>query len=258
MGPFSNSSQQPSREDSLTSGSIGEMDGSMYDPIPVIISRQATNDSMSMDDLERDLGGLGISSTLSADHASAKQPGLSAGQPPHLEPHASAPAALETTEPAGPRKRPSNEEIQAKRRSLEKGRQESAAESGDDEDEELGLFKVRQRSPKRHVKRSSKLGTEMMRTNSQGSVISSDELVSPRMPSNTSAADTENVIIEESAREVEASGRLTPPEVFSRPGDHVEIIDMVPAPEDNEATPRPHHTADPDPDPTPRAASRQD
>ncbi|KAF2172424.1 hypothetical protein M409DRAFT_17657 [Zasmidium cellare ATCC 36951] len=255
MGPFSNSSQQPSREDSLTSGSIGETDSSIYDPIPVIISRQPTNEKM--EDLERHLGGLGISNTVSADHAGAKQQTLSVGSPPRLEQHESAPAALET-EPTGPRKRPSNEEIQAKRRSLEKGRQESAAESGDDEDEELGLFKGRQRSPKRHVKRSSKLGTEMMRTNSQGSVISTDELVSPRMPSNTSAADSENVIVEESAREVEASGKLTPPEVFTQPGDQVEVIDMALAPEDSEATPKPHHTTDPDPDPTPRPASRQD
>ncbi|KAL9068408.1 MAG: hypothetical protein Q9157_006518 [Trypethelium eluteriae] len=105
-----------------------------------------------------------------------------------------------------PRKQPSAEKIAAKRRSFERERHESA-ESGDDEDEILGDERVRARSPKRRTSpsvntkmaaaatnlggspkrvtsahsatgttpRSSKLSTEMMRTNSQGSVISVDE-----------------------------------------------------------------------------------
>ncbi|KAI9695594.1 MAG: rim15, signal transduction response regulator [Bogoriella megaspora] len=96
-----------------------------------------------------------------------------------------------------PVKRPSAEKIAAKRRSFERERHESA-ESGDDEDEVLGDERVRARSPKRKTSpimttsipaalrstsslqsatpRSSKLSTEMMRTNSQGSVISVEEI----------------------------------------------------------------------------------
>lgn len=163
------SSVTSNRENSIGSTtSIGE---DSNHSIPFIISRQPTMDSeQGPSDLERNFGttgGLGI--TRSLDQAS-KQAGI--GHPlPHLEHQSSAPAALsgESDQPA-PRRQPSNEAIQAKRRSLEKVRHESAAESGDDEleEDELGRAPVRQRSPKRHVKRSSKLGTEMMRSSSNG------------------------------------------------------------------------------------------
>lgn len=145
--------------------------------------------------------------------------------------------------------------------------------SGDDEDEELGNIMVaRQRSPKRSsAKRSSKLGTEMMRTNSQGSVISVEDVMTVQKDAKASAmpsAPTSEPILEEPAAEVEATGRLTPPETTlpALVGGHIEVIQIdaagneIQSPElrpeleqDPEATPKPTHTGDPDPDPTPRA-----
>ncbi|KAF7185009.1 Serine/threonine-protein kinase RIM15 [Pseudocercospora fuligena] len=244
-------SRDPTRENSVGSSSLGESE-SHFESIPnLIISRQATNDFES--DLERNFGGLGISSTKSADQVSRKP-----SDPLHatLEHQTSAPAALGTPDHPVPRKVPSSEAIQAKRQSLEKVRNESAAESGDDEDEELGHIQVRQRSPKgRHVKRSSKLGTEMMRTNSQGSVISGEDVPAPRSTGN----ELERSIAEEPPAEVVAKGHLTPPVVFTpKPAEDVAVIDMaVPGtPGDADATPRPQHAAEePDPDPTPKPAT---
>lgn len=75
----------------------------------------------------------------------------------------------------------SSDKMKAKRESLEKHRHE-CGESGDDEDEVLGDVAVRGKtspkgttSPKQH--RGSKLGTEMMRTNSRGSVVSGTEVL---------------------------------------------------------------------------------
>src|SRR5699024_5034538 len=69
----------------------------------------------------------------------------------------------------------SSESIRAKRESLEKKRYE-CAESGDDEDEELGNTQTRTHSPQnRNNRPGSKLGIEMMRTNSRGSVVSGSE-----------------------------------------------------------------------------------
>lgn len=233
-------SRDVTRAGSMGSSSFGETD-SQSSSVPLIISRQATND-WDQNDLERNFGGLGISNTINTDEVTHQTPNM---HPPHLETQTSAPGALETSDQSAPRKQPSMEEIQAKRKSLEKVRHESAAESGDDEDEELGNMPVRARSPKRNIKRSSKLGTEMMRTNSQGSVISSEDLMS----SKTSGVDLEQAIIEDVAAEVEATGRLTPPEMFPRhPGDHAEVIDMDKSspstPVDVDATPRPHHTSE--------------
>jgi len=236
FGPVFSSHRGSSREDSIGSSSFGETD-SHYDSIPVIISQQSTNE-WDQSDLERNFGGLGISDPVSDSK-------LKFGAP-RLEHHGSAPAALGSEASSSsastpiPRKQPSMEAIQAKRKSLEKVRHESAAESGDDEDEELGLLMVRQRSSiggsnggggannsnnnssnsaKRHVKRSSKLGTEMMRTNSQGSVVSSEDLLSPQ-----SAAEAG--LLRNPPRGA-GSGGLTPPEIFPRqPGHMAAVIDM--------------------------------
>ncbi|KAK4545740.1 hypothetical protein LTR36_002694 [Oleoguttula mirabilis] len=251
---LASSYRSSSREDSLGSSSFGETE-SHFDSIPVIVSRQATNE-WDQSDLERNFGGLGISSML----AVSPEPDMHKGFPqprPVLQHEASAPARLGTSDLPVPRKQPSLEAIEAKRRSLEKGRLESAAESGDDEDEELGNIHVsRQRSPKRPAKRTSKLGTEMMRTNSQGSVISVEDFVAMK------AADADpgvHAIAEDPAAEVEASGKLTPPEYFPRrPGDHTESFDMDGdsiSPGDPDATPRPQHSSETDPDPTPKAST---
>lgn len=250
FGMFSQvfSTRGSSRDDSIGSSSYGEMDNH-FESIPVIISRQATNE-WDQSDLERNFGGLGITSPGADGRKSLGQ-----GSAPHLLQQESAPASLGSGETLAPRKQPSMEAIQAKRRSQEKGRQESAAESGDDEDEELGNVQVRQRSPRRNVKRTSKLGTEMMRTNSQGSVISYEDLTSNKAVE-TPASQS---IAEEPAVEVEATGHLTPPELFPRqPGHHSEIIDMEPeSPKSTRAelTPKTDHTQESDPDPTPRAST---
>ncbi|KAK5691629.1 rim15, signal transduction response regulator [Elasticomyces elasticus] len=249
-------SDTASRDDSISS--FGETD-SHHGSIPVIISRQPTWD----DELERNFGGLGISKhlSLSPEPEWHKTPAYS---PPTLQHEVSAPAKLGTpsTEPAL-RRQPSSEAIEAKRRSLEKVRHESTAESGDDEDEELGGSQIsRQRSPKRQgsTKRASKLGTEMMRTNSQGSVISVDDIATVQKDARSEYTGVHS-IAEDSAAEVEASGRLTPPEAFrpGQAGDRIEVIDMDAASSsllmDADATPRPHHSHELDEEPTPKASS---
>ncbi|KAF1823746.1 uncharacterized protein K489DRAFT_318379 [Dissoconium aciculare CBS 342.82] len=256
-GPVFSSHRGSSREDSIGSSSFGETD-CHFDSIPVIISQQSTGD-WDQSDLERNFGGLGIT-----DHDNNR------AKPNSYHMHqASAPAILASIEtpapaPHTPRKQPSMEAIQAKRRSLEKVRQESAAESGDDEDEELGNIQVRQRSPsKRNAgKRTSKLGTEMMRTNSQGSVVSSEDLLSPNAAiARSPRAAPASPIVDDHLHPGDAvpSGGLTPPEIFPRkPGHHAEIIDMDAAEpsssRENESTPKAAHVAvDLDSDPTPKA-----
>lgn len=264
FGPVLSSSYKgSSREDSIGSSSFGETDAH-FDSIPVIISRQATND-WDQADLERNFGsgGLGILSHLTV---SPEPEGKSLPQPP-LPPilhETSAPAKLETPPALGPRKQHSMEAMQAKRRSLEKGRHESAAESGDDEDEELGNISMRHPSPRRPTKRQSKLGTEMMRTNSQGSVISVEDILAAQAAEKaaTSEPSSNMGIVDVPAAELGSIGHLTPPEIFPpKPGDHTETVVMEGKPTrdltplaDPEATPRPHHTGEPDPDPTPKAS----
>lgn len=247
-GLLSNSFRGSSREDSIGSSSFGEVD-SRFDSIPVIISRQSTNDWHDSD-LERNFGGLGIS-----PDEMHETPSKASNNPrlPALTEQISAPGCLETSTVAelSPRRQPSMETIEAKRRSIEKGRHE-CAESGDDEDEELGDAQIRSRSPKSKLRGTSKLGTEMLRTNSQGSVVSGEDLMaSQTFRSSPPSSIPEGAISEELQAELAAehlTGGLTPPEIFSKPGDHVEEIDM-------DATPRPQHTSEPDSDPTPRAST---
>jgi serine/threonine-protein kinase RIM15 len=240
--------------------------GSRVDSIPRIISRQPTLE-YNESDLERNFGGLGISNNaLTAEPEDKASP--SPPPPATLSHQVSAPAALETPleepEDPQPRKRPSLESIEAKKRSLEKVRHESAAESGDDEDEELGhstvsSSNVRYRSParQRKEKRASRLGIEMMRTNSQGSVISNEDIAALKESSAKAAesgVEEAGTIKEEehehdhdvqlstpSASEVERTGRLTPPIVFPQePGHMSAIVIQPPSPEDERklATPR--------------------
>jgi serine/threonine-protein kinase RIM15 len=159
-----------SRENSVGSSFYGDMESVRSDDLPVIISRHATSDWAGK-------SGLGISE----DIATEKKPYLMAGYP-HLVHTESAPVSsnLTTAPPLGhrtPRRKTSNDDIKAKRESLEKKRVEGkGAESGDDEDEELGDMKIRTRSPlPSAVRQGSRLGHEMMRTNSRGSVVSNAE-----------------------------------------------------------------------------------
>ncbi|KAJ9224902.1 hypothetical protein DTO207G8_4975 [Paecilomyces variotii] len=158
-----------SREDSVGSSYFGDMDSIKAEEVPVVISRHGEDWGSS------NQGGLGISDEVAAKAANEPKVDPAAVVVPQLLHASSAPAYVTTAGPMTPRKQRSSEAIRAKRESLEKKRYE-CAESGDDEDEELGHAQVQARSPNNKTPRSgSKLGTEMMRTNSRGSVVSGSE-----------------------------------------------------------------------------------
>ncbi|KAF9699634.1 hypothetical protein EKO04_002640 [Ascochyta lentis] len=242
-----------SREDSISSSFFGDNDSRTSEDVPVAIARHGADDWRERD-VAQAMSGLGISEdAANVDPKSVVQ--KRSGAPdlrPELPHEASAPAVLET---ATIRRQRSAEQVGAKRRLLETRKHESA-ESGDDEDEELGhTTATKQRSPKTRPKSSSKLGIEMMRTNSRGSVISIDT----DMGASDSglASSPPPVITEDTAAEEREANlatpevppmSLTPPEMFPAvPGKEVIDIDMgTPTPEDGAATP--------DPDPTPRGS----
>ncbi|CAI7612758.1 unnamed protein product [Penicillium discolor] len=153
-----------SRDDSLSSSVFGDMESFKPEEIPVIINRNS-------DAWDQGHGGLGISEEP-AEHPGSPSP--NAVPVPHLLHAASAPAAMDTSGGLTPRRQRSSEAIRAKKESLEQKRYEGA-ESGDDEDEELGNSQTRRSPPSRNRRPGSKLGIEMMRTNSRGSVVSGSE-----------------------------------------------------------------------------------
>ena len=166
-----------SRENSIGSSLFGEMESLKGEELPVIISRQTTEEWPGM-------GGLGISQEIVMD----RKPYLMSGYP-HLIHTESAPATatLHTAPMPGlrtPRRRTSNEGLKVKRDTFEKKRLDAGgAESGDDEDEELGDVQVRAKSPQaKGGRQGSRLGQEMLRTNSRGSVISTADDVSVAEP----------------------------------------------------------------------------
>lgn len=247
-----------SREDSISSSIFGDNE-SRNDDVPVVISRQTTEDWRDRD-LAHALGGLGISDEPAKDPKGLLP--IPSNVP--LRQEASAPAALEH---APVRKQRSSEQISAKRRSLENKKHESA-ESGDDEDEELGDAQARTKSPKGRTRGSSKLGLEMMRTNSHGSVVSVEEMAAvdtlnttpPPVISEEQTIDTSQVEVtpetpaceaeDEDERVEKANISITPPEMLPpRPGNAVKEIEM-----DTDATPKASHM-EPDPDPTPKAST---
>jgi len=225
--PTSNSSSFPpipsgsyrgsSREDSISSSFFGDAESRAGDDVPVIIARHNADDWRERD-IARAMSGLGISDEVANDEP---KPVLSRVSPPALTHNEIAPAALEE---ATIRQR-STEQVGAKRRILEHRRHESA-ESGDDEDDELGHVNVRTRSPKSRPKSTSKLGIEMMRTNSRGSVISVEDTAQPPPPSPPPAITEERVAEEREARLDTLKAppvSLTPPEVFS-PSAHGDAV----------------------------------
>ena len=213
-GPFAHGNglyKRPSREHSIGSSLFGDTDSTNTEDIPVVTGRPS-------DDWPSTTG-LGISEDMSPPNADLIHPGL-----PHLIHQNSAPPALDLW---ASRKQHSVEVFKAKRETLEKN-----AEFGDDEDEELGKLPSRAKSP--HGKfRGSKLGIEMMRTNSRGSVSSggADELTAG--PSVTSNPD-----IGLSNAPYHDHATIEPPEIFPREakGDAVKVVDM-------DATPRPSTAA---------------
>jgi serine/threonine-protein kinase RIM15 len=261
-----------SRQDSISSGVFSDFDSTKADDVPSIISRPPT------DEWQRE-SGLGISH----DIVMGQKPYIRQA-PPRLIHTESAPVTAPVPEeaPTGsklgvqtPRKRRSSEAIKAKRESLEKKRvQGASAESGDDEDEELGRVTSRGKSPLgKSVRTSSKLGQEMMRTNSRGSVISnmddsgaeptnlrkSLEILEERMeglripeePDQAALLTSQPRKMERTASQhshpepegltperPQSRGHITPPVIFpQKPGDTVKEIDM-----DSEATPMPSRT----------------
>ncbi|KAH6723386.1 putative Serine/threonine-protein kinase cek1 [Leptodontidium sp. MPI-SDFR-AT-0119] len=234
-GSYRGSSRADSRDSSLfgDSGSLANED------VHVVISRKATGDW-------DDTSGLGISN----DEAMLDSRDLPKALPPRLLHEESAPGRMEAIHKFPIRQR-STEKMKMKRESLEKHRRECAesAESGDDEDEVLGDVSVREKaSPKGAQKthRGSKLSTEMMRTNSRGSVVSSSDATAY-----ADAIEPPPTVAEEPPLASEIGGAtLTPPEVFTTPGENVIDIDL------NE-TPKPSSSQrDPmDVDQTPRAPS---
>ena len=215
-GPFTRTSgsifRVSSREHSIGSSSFfGDTDSTNTEDLSVVTGKSTESWSSH---------GLGISEAKPAAQAFI-HPGL-----PHLLHHNSAPPVLELRTP---RKQRSIEAVRAKRVTLEKNRHQ-CAESGDDEDEELGDMQVRARSPQGKL-RGSKLGTEMMRTNSRGSVTSmSEESTTHRLetlPLMTSQAGLDEI-------KLPSLASLTPPEIFPKDAAGATVKDI-----DMDATPRP-------------------
>jgi serine/threonine-protein kinase RIM15 len=228
-----------SRGDSITSSLFGDNESFMNDDIAVVINRKATDDWDNT-------GGLGISSDETLLDPQELIKAL-----PQLHHEQTAPGRMEHPHKILIRQR-SSEKMKAKRESMEKNRHE-CAESGDDEDEELGNTNVREKSPRSasRTQRTSKLGIEMMRTNSRGSVVSSSDLPSADTVEPPPTVAEENPTAAELPPAAEITGStLTPPEIFALPDGKVSEIDL------NE-TPRPSNT-NYDPmyeEPTPRAPS---
>ena len=221
-GPFARmpgtSYGRSSREDSISSSFFGDASSTTTDDIPMIVSGQSAQDWAG--------SGLGISEASPIESKPFFHPGL-----PHLLHHNSAPPAVHFRTPRSQR---SIDAMRAKRESMEQNRHE-CGESGDDEDDELGCVQARNRSPPE--KRSgSKLSTEMMRTNSRGSVISSSEDIMLKQPGLMTPVPESG---SESSGQYQGPPRhqhhssITPPEIFPKEaGEKVKVVDM-------DATPRP-------------------
>ncbi|KAF5870645.1 putative agc protein kinase protein [Botrytis fragariae] len=251
-----------SREDSISSSLFEDTEAFPTDDLPVVINRRPTGDW--------DETGLGISNEVDMieDNELPKLP------PPNLLPNSPSPVRLEHRRNLSRQR--SSEKMKAKREILEKNRHE-CAESGDDEDEVLGDVAVREKtspkattSPKTH--RGSKLGTEMMRTNSRGSVVSGTEMLSSDSieppPTVTEEAITSSPTSEMPPASEISEATSTPPGKFQGPGD--KEVDLFKTPKqsqspfsfiDEEPTPRPtskssQTVVDEDFLPTPRPTSK--
>lgn len=260
-----------SREDSIGSGFFSDLESAKNDDVPVIIARQTTDDWPGS-------SGLGISEEVVTDQKPYVQPGF-----PHLVHTESAPAAASLGTQT-PRKQRSAEVIEAKRQSLDKKRREGGgAEEGDDEDEELGIGPSRTRSPPGRTSHiGSRLGYEMMRTNSQGSVISLNEekpaglaaldakmqaltipdeeepdsaVIQPRRtmqrtPSQHSHPEPEFHPTDDA--ETKDRGHITPPIIFPKKPGHGDTKEIVDDGEDAKPTTPVGHSSEVDEEQTPK------
>jgi serine/threonine-protein kinase RIM15 len=221
-----------SRGDSISSSMFGDSESFINEDVPVVISRKVTGDW-------DDSPGLGITNeeSLHEHHELPKQP------PARLLHEESAPGRMEHhLQHRLPLRQRSTDKLRAKRESIEKNRHE-CGESGDDEDDEMGGC-IREKSPKVKPHRGSKLGTEMMRTNSRGSVVSVSDITGP------DSIELPPTISEAVLPASEITGAtLTPPERFTSPSKMEGAIDL-------DETPKPSNHYDPmDEEPTPRAQS---
>lgn len=161
-----------SHEDSISSSCFGDMESIKTEDVPVIISRHGDEWAQSPGGLGT--GGLGTGGLGISDEAGSPDTKPARVPVPQLL-HATSTPVMKAPGALTPRKQRSTESIQAKRESME-NKQHECAESGDDEDEELGNNQTRTGSPQSRGNRTgSKLGIEMMRTNSRGSVVSGSE-----------------------------------------------------------------------------------
>ena len=271
-----------SRGDSISSGGFfSDLDSLKSDEVPVIISRAATSD------WSEDSGGLGIIGSKQYSTASNSQLLHTESAPGSALPDESKHVGWRT-----PRRQRSSDAVKQKRELLESTQGSGGgAEEGDDEDEVLGDIQVRARSPLKQVRTSSKLGQEMMRTNSRGSVISTNEeartaepdalrksleILEGRMEALKIPEEVElpNLIFVQPRKlertsshhshpdpEVEASdpqrppsrGHITPPVIFpQKPGDTVADFQITTTTESTEVTPVPTRTINFEEEPTPR------
>lgn len=211
-----------SREHSIGSSFFGDTDSTNAEDTSVIIGRQSDDWAAKE--------GLGISKDpLSGSETSIDRTFIHPGLP-HLIHQNSAPSVM--SDLRTPRKQRSAEAVKAKREGLLKNRHE-CAESGDDEDEELGDVQVRARSPVgKNKHRSSKLGIEMMRTNSRGSICSggTDETT----PARSDVTSAPQLQAEDGSIPTSQMAKIDPPEMFpaESKGQDERFIDM-------DATPRP-------------------
>jgi serine/threonine-protein kinase RIM15 len=222
-----------SREDSTGSSFFGDSESIMTDYVPVVISQKAAGDW--------DETGLGITN----DEILLESPDLTKSALPHSIHQTSAQAQIDDIKLLVRQR--SLDKVRAKRDAIEKHRHE-CAESGDDEDEVLGDVAVWGKSPKSSkIHKRSTLGTEVMRTNSHGSVGSRlEQTVVPEGDSPTSA--TEPPLVSEIEGAI-----LTPPEVFTPPGKMIAKSDK---PETSNPRSQASHNSI-DEEPTPRAPSAE-
>lgn len=192
-----------SRGGSIGSSLFGDNESVVTDDIPTIISRKATGDWGA--------DGLGITvDELLLGQDSKTANGLCFPATPHLLHQVSAPPILSVRSQSPHRLR---------RREAVSGLRDSrleSAESGDDEDEELGDAAVKEKSPKAPHKssRGSKLGTEMMRTNSRGSVVSGSDLVEDQIDASLQSMTHLSSSVSRSTESVspgDSTGRISPP-----------------------------------------------
>lgn len=202
-----------SREDSVSSASIyTDLEG-RQEEFPITVTRPAEGDNKPPA-----FGGLGISSGFGREMPRGPVHAIAM-----LKHQDSAPPGLISQEI---RKQPSAELIEAKRKALNKERRQGG-DWGDDEDEELGLGRARSRSPR--LKTSHEVpptSAEMLRTDSQNSVVS---VISSASPTKLAFSPPRANDIEQTHHQ----SATTPPVIFpvqSAQDSNVVDVDATPTP----------------------------